>query len=152
MNKKILISVIVIAILIIAGLIIYVSLRNTDETPIANNDSDNVTQEQNNSIVEPQTEENETEVLVNSSGNHTVEMLDFEFSPREITIRKGDTVTWTNKGKGPHYVMTSSGKRILDSKTIHSGESWSYTFEDLGTHRYFSPIYSAMSGSVYVEE
>lgn len=86
------------------------------------------------------------------SNTHVVEMLDFEFSPKDIVIKKGDTVTWINNGEGRHFVMTSSGKRLLDSGIVEPGESYSHTFEDVGRHKYFSPIYTSVTGTVTVEE
>src|SRR5262249_22099660 len=43
--------------------------------------------------------------------NHTVEMHDDYFKPKEITIKVGDTITWVNKGnKTDHAVSDDNGK------------------------------------------
>ncbi|MCA9485218.1 MAG: hypothetical protein KC506_00030 [Nanoarchaeota archaeon] len=149
MNKKILISIVIIAALLLATIVFIDSKPATQE--ISQNNSENNTEENQESIQKNQTNSEET-VGKNLPKTHTVEMLDFEFSPQDIIIDKGDTVTWVNKGKGPHYVLTSSGKRILDSRNIKPEESWSYTFEEPGIHKYFSPIYTRMVGTVSVRE
>lgn len=142
----------ILGIVIIAVIaILYFSLNtqpnNTETTTLPLNDEDS-------EVSESATPDLQEEPIVEEvqPKEYVVEMLDFEFSPQDITIKKGDTVKWVNKGKGPHYVMTSSGLKILDSKTIKSGESFSYTFQEIGKHKYFSPIYQRMFGTVTVEK
>jgi len=106
-------------------------------------------------IAAPEEPEQDFEPIANptpETTTHTVAMRDFAFEPKDITVRPGDTVTWVNEGKGKHYVLTTRGKRILDSGYINPGDSWSYTFtaDDVGGHVYFSPIYEVMKGSVLV--
>jgi plastocyanin len=158
MNKKVVIGA-VIAILIILGIVLFMVLKSSpqeEEPPTQETPQNNTPATPDpDPVPENSTEQNSSEDTPEEPQGpqtHTVEMLDFEFSPGTITIKNGDTVTWINKGKGPHYVMTASGKRILDSKIVPSGESWSYTFNITGTHYYFSPVYEAMSGKVIVEE
>lgn len=149
MNKEILIGI-AILILVVVG-IAYMSTKDfTNKNIPAVESNASTPQEQNLSENEPL--ENTTAPLPTEPQTQMINMLDFEFSPDEITIEKGDTVTWVNKGRGTHYVMTSSGLKILDSKTIKKGESWSYTFEEVGRHKYFSPIYPRMTGIVIVKE
>lgn len=79
---------------------------------------------------------------------NAVNIQNYAFSPAEITITKGTTVTWTNLDTTPHTVTGSS----FDSGTLQKGQSWSYTFNDAGTFDYICSIHPAMKGKVMVRE
>jgi len=83
--------------------------------------------------------------------NHEVQMYDFYFEPETLTIAAGETVTWVNRGRGVHAVLTLRGTRILDSDNLKAGESWNFTFSEPGEYDYVSPIYPGMLGTVIVE-
>jgi LPXTG-motif cell wall-anchored protein len=86
---------------------------------------------------------------------HTVQALDsnggppFHFSPATITIKAGDTITWTNAGTIPH-TATGSG---FDSGTLNPGQSFSHTFTSVGTISYHCTFHQAlgMVGTIVVE-
>lgn len=79
------------------------------------------------------------------------------FSPSEIEIEVGTTVTWTNGSSATHTVTSGTdgehdGK--FDSGDIAPGEEFSYTFDETGTFPYYCiPHVSAgMTGTVTVVE
>ena len=66
------------------------------------------------------------------------------YSPRELTVKKGTTVTWTNNdqimhtvtsGTAPNEVRAPDG--TFDSKHMRPGQSFSYTFNETGTFPYY---------------
>jgi len=72
--------------------------------------------------------------------NHQVSIVDFAFSPNNLTVDQGDTVTWTNKGRFPHTTTSGvNGKPdgLWDTKHLARGESFSYVFSQPGTYHYF---------------
>ncbi len=82
---------------------------------------------------------------------------DLAFDPSEVTIRRGGTVTWINDDSVPHTIMSDphplhSGLPALASKTLSTGESYSFTFNTIGTFGYHCEIHQSMKGKVVVKE
>jgi plastocyanin len=76
------------------------------------------------------------------------QIVDFAFSPGELTIPVGSTVTWRNAGEAPHTVTADDGS--FDSDMIEAGGSWARTFESAGTFAYFCALHPDMAGVVTV--
>ena len=84
--------------------------------------------------------------------NHTVEMHDDFFKPKEITIAVGDTITWVNKGKHTHTATDGDGK-TFDTKNVKKGEkSKPVKFEKAGKIPYYcKPHEEDMKGTIIVK-
>jgi plastocyanin len=86
-----------------------------------------------------------------STGGATVEvkMEGMAFSPQTVTIKAGDTVTWTNMDQPPHNAtaVDSSWK----TSTLATGETGSVTFATAGTFPYICTIHPNMTGTVIVQ-
>ena len=76
----------------------------------------------------------------------SVEISGFTFSPSELTVAKGATVTWTNKDSMAHTVTSSS----FDSGPVQNGGSFSFTFTQAGTYDYHCSIHPSMTGKITV--
>ena len=76
-----------------------------------------------------------------------VAMRNYKFDDQEITVKEGTTVVWTNYDSAPHTVDGEG----LDSGTISSGESWTYTFTTKGLYDYYCSYHPSMTGTVIVE-
>ena len=72
----------------------------------------------------------------------------FTFSPTELKVKVGDTVTWTNHDDIPHTVV-SAGK--FRSKTMDTDKSFSFTFAAAGDYKYFCSLHPHMTGMIKVE-
>ena len=83
-----------------------------------------------------------------SSSQQTVAIQDFFFSPAQITVQPGTTVTWTNQGRAPHTVTADDGS--FDSERLQPGQSFSHTFKNSGTVSYHCEVHPFMKGSVVV--
>ena len=86
---------------------------------------------------------------VPTAGN-SVTIQGFAFSPAELTVKKGTTVTWTNQDSAPHTVTSDSGSE-LSSATLSKGQSYSHTFNEAGTFEYHCNLHSTMKAKVMVE-
>ena len=89
---------------------------------------------------------------VSAQDEMTVSIQDFSFSPAQITVAPGTTVTWVNEGEAPHTVTSTDGKE-LDSATLQPGDTYSFTFkeDDAGeTYAYQCTIHPEMTASVTV--
>ena len=71
-----------------------------------------------------------------------------EYTPRNITVPVGATVTWNNTDVKEHSVVSDDG---LFSANLEVGETFSYTFTKPGIFVYRSDIY-ALDGKVTVVE
>jgi plastocyanin len=72
----------------------------------------------------------------------------FTFSPAELKVKVGDTVTWTNHDDIPHTVV-SAGK--FRSKTMDTDNEFSFTFTSAGDYKYFCSLHPHMTGMIKVE-
>ena len=78
-----------------------------------------------------------------------VEINDFSFNPPTLAIKKGTTVSWTNKDSVKH--SATSDDDIFDSGLIPQGDTWIYTFNEAGTFKYHCTPHPSMKGMVIVE-
>jgi len=72
----------------------------------------------------------------------------FTFSPAELKVKVGDTVTWTNHDDIPHTAV-SAGK--FRSKTMDTDDKFSFTFTSAGDYKYFCSLHPHMTGMIKVE-
>lgn len=80
-----------------------------------------------------------------------IAMVNFSFSPKEVTIKKGTTVTWTNQDSAVHTV--TSDTPLFDSGDLAKGKSFSYTFSTAGTFAYHCiPHQAKMTGTIVVTD
>jgi len=88
-----------------------------------------------------------------------VNIVDFGFQPANVTIKVGDTVTWTNTGSFMHTSTsgTTTGGAphpdgLWDSGSLLSGRTFSHTFTKAGVFPYYcTPHFSMMTGTVNVQ-
>jgi plastocyanin len=81
------------------------------------------------------------------SGNQ-VNIDGFAFVPATLTVRAGNTVTWTNHDEEPHTVAASDGS--FHSPGMGTGATFSHTFSAAGTFDYVCSIHPMMHGTVVV--
>lgn len=150
MNKNIIIGIVVV-ILLAGGVYWFVQSQNSASVVLPNDST-------NTPSVTPVTP---SSPAVNPSPTPTptpnpapvirnVAIQNFAFSPTSITIKKGDTVVWTNKDSVTHNVIGSSGGP--SSSSIGAGETYSFTFNNVGTFSYHCSIHPSMVGTVVVTQ
>ncbi|MEU4315709.1 plastocyanin/azurin family copper-binding protein [Nocardia sp. NPDC024068] len=82
----------------------------------------------------------------------TIRVEEDRFSPDEVTISRGETVTWHFDGDLPHGVQGIGDKAMsINSPLLEAGD-WSHTFTQPGEYRYLCPIHPGMRGTIIVEE
>lgn len=77
-----------------------------------------------------------------------VSIDNFTFTPAEITIAPGTTVTWVNHDDIPHTVVEAN--RSFKSKTLDTEDRFSMTFRSSGSFAYFCSLHPHMTGKVIV--
>lgn len=85
----------------------------------------------------------------------SVDIKLFQFKPKELAVKKGTTVTWTNDDAIEHSVTAGKpGKAAqdFDSGFFTKGGSFSHTFDAPGSFTYFCKRHPNMQATVKVEE
>lgn len=102
---------------------------------------------------------------------HQVTITETGFVPKTFTIKQGDSVTWTNTRTGAswpasalhpsHDVYPGSGiskcgtdeeRDIFDAcEGLREGESYTFTFNEVGSWNYHDHLITSFSGRVVVE-
>lgn len=121
-------TIIVIVVLVVVGVgLYYTASKPTSSVPVSN------------TSVNPEQE------------NFTVDIKNFSFNPSTLTVKTGTKVTWTNNDSVPHTVTSDSGN-LLNSATLSPGQSFSFTFTNIGSVNYHCAIHPTMKGKVIIEK
>jgi plastocyanin len=76
------------------------------------------------------------------------------YSPSEILINSGDSITWLNGDTAFHSVTSGfydAPNNIFDSGYLDPKESFTFFFEDIGKYDYFCTLHPWMKGQIIVE-
>lgn len=78
------------------------------------------------------------------------------FTPKTITIKVGETVTWTNSDTTAHNISSAAHPTHLvypplNLGMIQPGESKSLSFPTAGSYSYHDHIYPKLTGTVVVQ-
>ena len=85
---------------------------------------------------------------VSASDSANVEMKGFAFSPKELTVKVGTKVTWTNMDSAGHDVKATDGS--WGSGTLTNGQTFSMVFDKEGTYAYVCTFHPGMTGTIIV--
>lgn len=122
-----------------------------------------------NSMTDDDSIENEDSMVV---GNFSVSITENGYEPRELTIKKGSTVTWTNNSSKANWPATAQHPThtkypgsdiqkcgtdeqgaIFDAcKGLANGESFSFTFNEAGQWPYHEHVEAKTFGKIIVVE
>ncbi len=76
---------------------------------------------------------------------------DEAFSPATVTVPRGTKVTWVNKDYDPHTVVDAGDAKLFKSAPLDTDDTFSFTFNEAGTFKYFCTIHPRMQGTVVVQ-
>ena len=85
-----------------------------------------------------------------SPKNYKISIESYQFSPSTMTIKAGDSITWTNMDTVAHTVTSDSGNE-LDSPRFGKGQTYTYTFNTPGTYNYHCTPHPSMKGTIIVK-
>ena len=83
---------------------------------------------------------------------HTVVQKDKQFAPDDLTVKVGESVTFTNDDPYFHNVFSMSEAKTFDLGNFPSGEARSVTFDKTGTVDIECTIHPLMNMTITVEE
>lgn len=84
-----------------------------------------------------------------SSGAATVKMQNIAFSPKSLTVKVGQKVTWTNEDSVQHNVTATSGA-TFKSANFSQGGTFTYVPKKAGTIKYVCTLHPGMSAELKV--
>ncbi len=99
------------------------------------------------------------EVILIPEGAFDPNNAENAYSPRDITVKVGTTIQWVNEDAIAHTVTSgfsdgSVGEAdgLFDSGFMNEGDTFTYTFDEVGEFSYFCLPHPWMVGTVTVEE
>ena len=78
-----------------------------------------------------------------------VAITNFAFTPAVLTVKRGETVVWTNQDEEPHTVV--AGNNSFHSPGLDANGTFAFTFASPGTFDYICSIHPFMHGTVVVQ-
>ena len=154
MNKT-LFAVVIILLLIVCGYFIWKNTNDSSDFIIETNDGLTPNKESQNTGPVDMTDEMEVSVRI----------MDYEYIPSQITVKKGTTVTWINEGAMEHNAMLDHEESAeshnaeeeinpeeFSGPMLATGETYSYTFNEVSKNPYHCAPHPWMKGLVTVVE
>jgi plastocyanin len=81
-----------------------------------------------------------------------VTIKNMQFTPASLTIKVGQTVTWTNADDRDHTVVSSDGGKTFKSENISNKGTFKQKFDKKGKYTYSCSYHPRMKGTIVVEE
>ena len=118
---------------------------NTDDITVGENESDDVTSDEED-------ENGELEVIEHEGPkSYTIYMRNFNVQPKNITINQGDTVIWFNDNDPVRTFTLVSNEGLWENTSIVNRKNFIYTFNESGTYTYRVQTWEAMKGTIIVK-
>ena len=73
-----------------------------------------------------------------------VEIVDYLFKPKNVTVTVGDSVTWTNLDPDPHDATADDDS--FGTKILEQDDSEAITFDEEGTFKYICSLHPPSAG------
>ena len=80
---------------------------------------------------------------------HKITIRSSAFEPRMLTIRKGQSVQWTNADNSDHSIRANDGS--FKSGTLKRKQTYEYTFKKTGKFPYACMLHPREKGTIVVE-
>lgn len=90
----------------------------------------------------------ETELVVLDTQDVTIEIIDYKYSPANVSVPRGAKVTWTNNDKVDHTATEKSS--AWDTGVLQEGEATTIDFSRPGTYAYYCTIHPYMTATITV--
>ena len=79
-----------------------------------------------------------------------VVIVDYKFTPAQLTIKAGTTVNWLNRERRTTHSVLFGGPRGFESERMFPGESWQRRFDVPGSYPYSCGPHPEMKGQIDV--
>jgi len=85
-----------------------------------------------------------------SGGGVAIKMANIAFDPKDVTVKVGQKITWTNDDSTDHNVTADSGADFK-SKDFGKGATFDFTPDKAGTIKYECTLHPGMTATVTVQ-
>lgn len=85
-----------------------------------------------------------------NASTSNVSIQNMSFYPAVIKVKKGSAVTWMQKDRMTHDVVSSD--RLFKSQRLRQGQTFTQTFDQPGVYNYYCSLHPSMKGQVIVED
>lgn len=126
------------AALLMVGLVVFLSIVKNNSAPISPSIS--------NTNVSPSVD------LTTGKQVLEVAIQNFAFSPQVVNVKVGTQVKWTNEDSVAHDVTSDENDGVLRGELLDKGESYTFTFNQVGTYNYHCHPHPNMQAKVVVTE
>ena len=130
MNKRLVIGIIIVVIIIGGAFVLMHKQSSMDQM--------NMTQTQKSSTT-----------AAKPAGKNFVTIQNFAFSPATITVKAGQSITWTNEDSAGHSATADDNS--WDTGVLPQGQSKAITFAKAGTYTYHCSVHPNMKATVIVQ-
>ena len=141
---------------IIIGIVILALLGGGAYLVLGNDDKEDSSSDTSGATSSSEKADDSSSVSTNTtapSATSEVSIEDMAFTQASITVKKGTTVTWTNKDSVQHSVAPDSEtSEFKEGDLLSKGQSYKVTFNTPGTYSYHCTPHPSMKGSVTVTE
>jgi plastocyanin len=83
------------------------------------------------------------------AGDAVIVMKNFDFSPMDVTVAPGTSVTWKNMDGEPHTVASQDG--LFRSPALDQNDTYTFKFDHAGVFKYICSIHPKMMGVITVQ-
>jgi len=91
-----------------------------------------------------------TKAVSAKKGSNDVNINGFTFGPGALSVKKGQSINWTNADDSPHQVTVAS--KSLKTNVLLKGQSGKLKFDEAGSYDYACALHPAMKGKIEVTE
>lgn len=142
MNTKTLVIGIVVVVLLLVGGVFLLGRRGTGTTT-------STTPNTMNAAPTSSATSQPSATAPTTAAANAVTIQNYAFSPSTITVKVGDSVTWTNQDSTAHTATADDGS--FDTGVLSQGASKTVTFSKAGTFPYHCSMHPYMKGTVVVQ-
>lgn len=79
-----------------------------------------------------------------------IDIKEFMFGPKDLTVAVGTKVTWVNDDQIPHTVAETH--KLFRSAALDTDDSFSWVFDTPGEFEYFCALHPQMIGKIVVTQ
>jgi plastocyanin len=91
-----------------------------------------------------------TPAASSSGGDVAIKMANIAFDPKDVTVKVGQKITWTNDDSTNHNVTADSGADFK-SKDFGKGATFDFTPDKAGTIAYECTLHPGMKATITVQ-
>ncbi len=88
--------------------------------------------------------------------SHKISIKNLKYDPPKLTIKPGESVTWTNLDDNNHTVISDDkdkdGKSVFASDDLANGDTFTHKFDTAGKFPYHCKYHPRMKGVISVAD